>query len=44
MVTAFITSMFVIRLLMGYIKTHAFNIFGWYRIILGSIILISFWV
>nr|WP_311135816.1 hypothetical protein [Acetobacterium paludosum] len=36
--------MFVIRLLMGYIKTHAFNIFGWYRIILGSIILISFWV
>lgn len=42
MVTAFIVSVIVIRFLMGYIKKHDFKIFGWYRIILGIIVLLYF--
>jgi undecaprenyl-diphosphatase len=37
---AFIVSLFVIRFLMSYIKKHDFKVFGWYRIILGVIILL----
>lgn len=39
MVTAFVSSLFVIRFLMAYIKKHDFKVFGWYRIILGVIVL-----
>ena len=39
MVVAFIVSMFVIKFLMGYIKKHDFKVFGWYRIVLGIIVL-----
>lgn len=39
-ISAFIVSLFVIRLLMGYVKNHNFIIFGIYRIILGIIVLI----
>lgn len=42
MLVAFLVSVFVIRFLMGYIKKHDFKIFGWYRIILGIIVLIYF--
>lgn len=42
MVTAFVVSIIVIRFLMGYIKKHDFKIFGWYRIILGAIVLLYF--
>ncbi|MDE7444508.1 MAG: undecaprenyl-diphosphate phosphatase [Lachnospiraceae bacterium] len=42
MVTAFIVSIIVIRFLMGYIKKHDFKIFGWYRIVLGTIVLLYF--
>ncbi|MDR1629950.1 MAG: undecaprenyl-diphosphatase, partial [Oscillospiraceae bacterium] len=31
-----------IRFLMTYIKKHSFKIFGWYRIILGVIVLLCF--
>ncbi len=44
MITAFIVSIIVIRLLMGYIKKHDFKVFGWYRIILGTIVLLYFGV
>lgn len=40
MATAFVVSLFVIRFLMGYIKKHDFKVFGWYRIILGAIVLL----
>ena len=40
MLVAFITSMFIIKFLMSYIKKHDFKVFGWYRIILGIIVLI----
>ena len=39
MVVAFAVSMFVISFLMGYIKKHDFKVFGWYRIVLGIIVL-----
>ena len=42
MLVAFITSMFVIRFLMSYIKKRDFKVFGYYRIILGIIVLLSF--
>lgn len=39
MVVAFIVSMIVIKFLMGYIKKHDFKVFGWYRIVLGVVVL-----
>lgn len=40
---AFIVSILTIKFLMGYIKKNDFKVFGWYRIILGSI-LILYWL
>lgn len=42
MITAFIVSVIVIKFLMGYIKKHDFKVFGWYRIVLGIIVLVYF--
>ena len=42
MVTAFLVSVFVIRFLMGYIKKHDFTVFGWYRIVLGILVILYF--
>ncbi len=42
MIVAFLVSILVIRFLMGYIKKHDFKVFGWYRIVLGIIVLIYF--
>lgn len=39
MVTAFLVSVLVIRFLMDYIKKHDFKVFGWYRIVLGLVVL-----
>ena len=39
MVVAFIVSVLVIKFLMSYIKKHDFKVFGWYRIILGILVL-----
>lgn len=39
MVTAFMVSIIVIKFLMDYIKKHDFKIFGWYRIVLGIVVL-----
>lgn len=44
MVVAFVVSILTIKLLMGYIKKHDFKVFGWYRIVLGIIVLIYFCV
>ncbi len=38
--TAFIVSLFAIRFLMNYIKKHDFTVFGWYRIALGTLVII----
>lgn len=42
MITAFLVSLVVIRFLMGYIKKHDFKVFGWYRIVLGVLVLVYF--
>ncbi|MDD6798080.1 MAG: undecaprenyl-diphosphate phosphatase [Bacteroides sp.] len=39
MAVAFVVSLVVIKFLMGYIKKHDFKVFGWYRIILGAVVL-----
>lgn len=39
---AFIVSVLVIRFLMSFIKKHDFQLFGWYRIILGIVVLCYF--
>lgn len=40
MAVAFIVSFFAIKFLVGYIKKHDFTVFGWYRIVLGVIVLL----
>ena len=44
MAVAFLVSLAVIRFLMNYIRKHGFELFGWYRIVLGIIILIYFFL
>jgi len=39
--TAFIVSLIIIKWFLSYIRTHTFKIFGWYRIILGLILIIA---
>ena len=39
MVVAFVVSIVSIKFLMGYIKKHDFKAFGWYRIVLGALVL-----
>lgn len=39
MLVAFVVSVFVIKFLMDYIKKHDFQVFGWYRIVLGIIVI-----
>jgi len=42
MVVAFFVSIFAIKFLMKYIRNHDFKAFGWYRIILGAIVILYF--
>ena len=41
MIVSFVVSVLVIKFLMDYIKKHDFSVFGWYRIILGVIIILT---
>ena len=41
-VVAFVVSVFCIRFLMEFVKKHDFKAFGWYRIALGAVMLITF--
>lgn len=40
MLTAFAVSLAAIKFLMNYVKNHSFSFFGWYRIVLGIIVLL----
>ncbi len=42
MVVAFVVSVIAIKFLVGYIKKHDFKAFGWYRIILGMLVIVYF--
>ena len=39
---AFVVSILAIKFLVGYIKKHDFKAFGWYRIVLGILVLVYF--
>ena len=41
-VVAFAVSVFVLKFLLAYIKKHDFKVFGWYRIVLGIVVLVAF--
>ncbi len=40
-VTAFICGVFVVRYLLGFVSRHGYALFGWWRIIVGSLALIA---
>jgi undecaprenyl-diphosphatase len=40
MITAFIVSIFVINFLMSFIKKNDFKVFGWYRIVVGILVIV----
>ena len=40
-VVAFAVSMFIVKFLMDFLKKHDFKVFGWYRIGLGILVLLS---
>ena len=42
-VVSFLVSVLVIRFLMAFIKKHDFKPFGWYRIVLGIVVLLVLW-
>ena len=42
MLVAFLVSLLVIKFLMKYIKKNDFKMFGWYRIVLGIVVLLYF--
>lgn len=42
MAVAFAVSVFVIKFLLSYIKKHDFKVFGWYRIVLGAVVILYF--
>ncbi len=41
-VVSFLVSLFVIRFLMDFVKRHSFEVFGWYRIALGALVIVVF--
>lgn len=42
LISAFVVSIVVIKFLLGYIRKHDFKVFGWYRIVLGVVVLVYF--
>ena len=43
LIVSFIAALICVRWLLRFIATHNFNVFAWYRIVLGVIILIVMW-
>ncbi|MBQ7377676.1 MAG: undecaprenyl-diphosphate phosphatase [Clostridia bacterium] len=41
-VVSFLVSLLVIRFLMDFVKRHSFEVFGWYRIALGAVVIVVF--
>jgi len=38
-VVAFVTALFVVKWLLTYVRSHSFEVFGWYRIAVGFVVL-----
>ena len=43
-IVSFVVSLVAIRALLNYVRNHDFSVFGWYRIILGILVLLFFYV
>ena len=41
-ITAFVVSVAAIKMLMSFVRNHSFAVFGWYRIVLGIIVVLYF--
>ena len=41
-VVSFVVSMVAIKALMNYVRNHSFSAFGWYRIVLGIVVILFF--
>lgn len=41
LITAFLSALLVVRVFLSFISRHSFRAFGWYRIVLGVLILVS---
>ena len=39
MVTAYAVSMVAVKFLTSFVKKHDFKVFGWYRIVLGAVVI-----
>jgi len=44
MITAYLVSIASVKFLMNYVRKHDFRLFGWYRIILGVIVILFFYL
>ena len=42
-IVAFIVAMLAIKFFIGFLQKHGFRLFGWYRIIIGVILLLLLW-
>ena len=42
MIVSYIVSMIAIKFLMNYVRKHSFASFGWYRIVLGALVIAFF--
>ena len=40
---SFVVALVVIRYFLSYIRSHSFKVFGWYRIIVGVVLLVILW-
>lgn len=43
-IVSFVVSIFAIKFLMTYIRRHDFSSFGWYRIVVGVLVIGYFWI
>jgi len=44
MVTAYVVSMIAVKFLVNFVRNHNFKVFGWYRIVLGLLVLAYFYL
>lgn len=42
-ITAFLSALLVIRLLIKFVASHTFTVFAWYRIVFGALVLFYYW-
>ena len=40
-VTSFIAAVFVVRSLLGYVANHGYALFGWWRLVVGTLGLVA---